>query len=93
MRAAAGGSSAGGAGDVTTVKIVADLPLRGAVRDQTTQILRAIRFVLAQEGYKAGKYRIELESHDDSSASRGGWDERLCAGTRAATRPTRWSWA
>ena len=54
---------------VTTVKIVSDLPLHGGDREQTLQMVHAIRFVLEQSGYKAGKYRIRFESHDDSIAS------------------------
>jgi branched-chain amino acid transport system substrate-binding protein len=63
---------------VTTVKIVSDLPLHDGDREQTVQMVHAIRFVLQQSGYKAGAYRVRFESHDDSLASRGEWDETRC---------------
>ena len=42
-------------------------------------MVRAIRFVLAQAGYKAGKYRIQFESFDNTTPTRHEWDERTCA--------------
>jgi branched-chain amino acid transport system substrate-binding protein len=63
---------------LTTVKIVSDLPLHGEDRKQTLQMVDAIRFVLQGAHYRAGKYRIEFESHDDSLASTGEWDEGRC---------------
>ena len=74
---------------VTTVKIVSDLPLHGGDRAQTLQMVHAIRFVLQQSGYKAGKYRVRFESHDDSIASRGEWDESRCGSNARSYRPTR----
>jgi branched-chain amino acid transport system substrate-binding protein len=63
---------------LATVKIVSDLPLHGEDRKQTLQMVDAIRFVLQGAHYRAGKYRIEFESHDDSLASTGEWDEGRC---------------
>ncbi len=62
-----------------TVKIVSDLPLQGASRVQTEQMVRAIEFYLEQIGNKAGDYTIEYESFDDATAAKGAWDEAKCA--------------
>jgi branched-chain amino acid transport system substrate-binding protein len=73
----AGGTNGGGGGK--TLKIVSDLPLQGSDRVQTTQMVRAIQFVLKQANNKAGDYNIEYESFDDSTAAAGKWDEAKCA--------------
>jgi branched-chain amino acid transport system substrate-binding protein len=41
-------------------------------------MVRAIEFVLDQADNKAGDYDIEFESHDDSTAAAGKWDEAQC---------------
>ena len=75
---------------VTTVKIVSDLPLSGDDREQTLQMVHAIRFVLEQADYRAGKYRIQFESHDDAiAATRGVGRGSLQPATRARTSRTR----
>jgi branched-chain amino acid transport system substrate-binding protein len=71
-----GGSSGGGG---KTLKVVSDLPLQGSDRVQTTQMVRAIQFVLKQANYKAGDYTIDFKSYDDSTAAAGKWDEAKCA--------------
>ena len=62
---------------VTTLKIVADLPLSGDEREETLQMVHAIRFVLKQAGNKAGKYHVRFESRDDATP-------RAASGTRRA---------
>jgi branched-chain amino acid transport system substrate-binding protein len=62
------------------VKIVSDLPLQGEDGGQGRQMVAAIRLVLKQANYRAGKYRIRFASHDDATAAAGGWDEDRCAG-------------
>jgi branched-chain amino acid transport system substrate-binding protein len=62
-----------------TVKIVSDLPLQGSDRVQTTQMNRAIRFVLEKADFKAGPHTIEFEEFDDTTAAKGAWDEAKCA--------------
>ena len=69
----------GGTAEGKTVKIVSDLPLQGSDRVQTTQMVRAIEFVIEQAGNKAGPHTIEFESFDDSTAAKGAWDEAKCA--------------
>jgi branched-chain amino acid transport system substrate-binding protein len=69
----------GGGGGGETLKIVSDLPLQGSDRVQTTQMVRAIQFVLKQANNKAGDYTVEYESFDDATAAAGKWDEAKCA--------------
>jgi branched-chain amino acid transport system substrate-binding protein len=59
--------------------IPSDLPLQGAIRHQTVQISRAMLWALAQQGWKAGPYKIAYQSCDDSTAQTGGWDTAKCA--------------
>ncbi len=54
--------------------IASDLPLQGSGRTQTAQMTRAIKFVLAKHGWKAGKYSLAYQSCDDSTAQAGKWD-------------------
>jgi branched-chain amino acid transport system substrate-binding protein len=62
-----------------TVKIVSDLPLQGASREQTETMVNAIELYLEQVGNKAGDYTVEYESFDDATAAKGAWDEAVCA--------------
>ena len=54
--------------------IASDLPLQGSGRTQTSQMTRAIAFVLGEHGWKAGKYTLAYQSCDDSTAQAGKWD-------------------
>ena len=54
--------------------IASDLPLQGSGRTQTSQMTRAIKFIFAKHGWKAGKYSIAYQSCDDSTAQAGKWD-------------------
>ena len=54
--------------------VASDLPLQGSGRTQTTQMTRAIKFILNQHGWKAGKYTLAYQSCDDSTAQAGKWD-------------------
>jgi branched-chain amino acid transport system substrate-binding protein len=74
-----GGDEEGGGGGGETLKIVSDLPLQGSDRVQTTQMVRAIQFVLKKANNKAGDYTVEFKSYDDSTAAAGKWDEAKCA--------------
>jgi branched-chain amino acid transport system substrate-binding protein len=58
--------------------IASDLPLQGAVRNQTVQMTKAIAFVFQQAGWKAGNYTIAYQSCDDSTAQAGKWDSGTC---------------
>ena len=59
--------------------IASDLPLQGAIREQTVQLSRAEIWALANAGWKAGSYTIGYQSCDDSTAQAGGWDTAKCA--------------
>lgn len=74
-----GGGGGGGGGEAKTFKIVSDLPLQGASREQTETMVNAIKLYLEQVGNKAGDYNIEYESFDDATAAKGAWDEATCA--------------
>jgi branched-chain amino acid transport system substrate-binding protein len=54
--------------------IASDLPLQGSGRTQTAQMTRAIKFIFAKHGWKAGKYTLAYQSCDDSTAQAGKWD-------------------
>jgi branched-chain amino acid transport system substrate-binding protein len=54
--------------------IASDLPLQGSGRTQTAQMTRAIKYIFAQHGWKAGKYTLAYQSCDDSTAQAGKWD-------------------
>src|SRR5436305_13644373 len=55
------------------------LPLQGAGRAQTTEMVQAIKFTLKQRGFKAGSHKIGYQSCDDSTAQAGAWDSAKCA--------------
>jgi hypothetical protein len=61
------------------VLIAADLPLQGFGPDAITlQMSSAIRFVLAQHGFRAGRFVVGYQLCDDSSATTGGWSPPTC---------------
>jgi branched-chain amino acid transport system substrate-binding protein len=64
--------------------VASDLPLQGAGRAQTTQMVSAIKYALKQRGFKAGNYKIGYQSCDDSTAQAGAWDSAKCAGNARA---------
>src|SRR2546423_5151077 len=59
--------------------IASDLPLQGSGRTQTSQMTRALKFIFAQHGWKAGKYTIAYQSCDDATAQAGKWDSGKCS--------------
>jgi branched-chain amino acid transport system substrate-binding protein len=59
--------------------IASDLPLQGSGRTQTVQMTQAIKFVLKQHNFKAGKYTVGYQSCDDSTAQAGKWDSGKCS--------------
>src|SRR3954468_13958847 len=64
--------------------IASDLPLQGANRALTTEMNRAIAFILGQQNWKAGKYSVGFQACDDSTAQAGGWDSAKCSANAAA---------
>jgi branched-chain amino acid transport system substrate-binding protein len=59
--------------------VASDLPLQGAGRAQTDEMVKAIQFVLKGRNYTAGKYKVAYQSCDDSTAQTGAWDSAKCA--------------
>jgi branched-chain amino acid transport system substrate-binding protein len=61
------------------VIVASDLPLQGSGRTQTIQMTKAIQFILAGAGWKAGKWTIGYQSCDDATAQAGKWDSAKCS--------------
>jgi branched-chain amino acid transport system substrate-binding protein len=59
--------------------IASDLPLIGGSRLQTTQMNQAISYVLQQQDWKAGKYKIAFQPCNDASAQLAKWDPTKCS--------------
>jgi branched-chain amino acid transport system substrate-binding protein len=64
--------------------IVSDLPLQGATRIAGVPMSRAIRLVLAERGFRAGRYAIGYQSCDDATAQADGTDPKRCAANTQA---------
>jgi branched-chain amino acid transport system substrate-binding protein len=75
----AGGGQGGGGEEGPTAKIVSDLPMQGANRQQTTTMVNAIKLALQERDYKAGDVTIEYQVLDDATAQAGQWDAAKCA--------------
>jgi branched-chain amino acid transport system substrate-binding protein len=59
--------------------IASDLPFQGqAATAETLQMSDAIRFVLAQRQFRAGRYSVGYQSCDNSIASTGSYDVDRC---------------
>ena len=59
--------------------VPSDLPLQGSGRTQTTEMTNAIKYVLKQANFKAGKYTVGYQSCDDSTAQAGKWVSAKCS--------------
>ncbi len=78
-----GGGGGGGADSGATLNIYSSLPLQGASRPQTTAMVQGIELAVEQAGGKAGDFKINYESLDDSTAQAGTWTpERASANAR-----------
>jgi branched-chain amino acid transport system substrate-binding protein len=62
-----------------TLIISSDLPLQGSSKDASAAMNNAIKLYLEQVGNKAGKFKIQFKSYDDSTAAKGAWDDATCA--------------
>ena len=56
-----------------TVTVYSSLPLQGAQRPQTTDMVKGIELALEQAGGKAGDVTVKYQSLDDSTAQAGSW--------------------
>jgi branched-chain amino acid transport system substrate-binding protein len=83
--AAAGGSKSSG----QTVDIYSSLPLQGSSTAQTDPMVNGMKLALKQAGNKAGKFTVNFQSLDDSTAAAGKWDPGQTAADarKAATDP------
>jgi branched-chain amino acid transport system substrate-binding protein len=82
--------SAGSSSGSNTVNVYSDLPLKGAVSAQTGPALNGEKLALSQAGYKAGQWKINFISLDDSTAtSPTNYDLNVCQANarKAATDP------
>jgi branched-chain amino acid transport system substrate-binding protein len=78
------GSENGGA---KTLTVYSSLPLQGAQRPQTTDMVKGIELALEQAGGKAGDFTVKYESLDDSTAQAGAWTpEATTANARKAAQ-------
>src|SRR5438477_7290762 len=59
------GSSSGG----KTINIYSSLPLQGAVNVQTLPMVNGIKLALSEAGGKAGQFKVNYISMDDSTAT------------------------
>ena len=64
--------------------IASDLPLQGSGRTQTVQMTEAIKFILKQHNFKAGRYKIGYQSCDDATAQEGAWASEKCSANAQA---------
>jgi branched-chain amino acid transport system substrate-binding protein len=60
------------------VLIASDLPMQGSSRTQTVQMVKAIRYILDQNNWKAGDLNVGYQVCDDSTAQAGKWDSGKC---------------
>ena len=67
----------GGSGSPQLI-VASDLPLQGANRALTTEMNKAIAYMLGQQGWKAGNYTVGFQACDDSTAQKGSWDSSKC---------------
>jgi len=59
--------------------IASDLPLQGSGRTQTVQMTEAIKYILKQQDFKAGDYKVGYQSCDDATAQQGKWASEKCS--------------
>jgi branched-chain amino acid transport system substrate-binding protein len=71
---ACGGGGGGGGGATTskTVKILSSLPMTGASRTQTVEIVNSIQMAIADT--KINNVTVQFEALDDATAAKGSWD-------------------
>jgi len=77
----------GSDGGAKTLTVYSSLPLQGAQRPQTTDMVKGIQLALEQAGNKAGDFTVKYESLDDSTAQAGAWTpEATTANARKAAQ-------
>jgi branched-chain amino acid transport system substrate-binding protein len=66
-----GGSESSGGGSLT---VYSSLPLQGASRPQSEDVIKGEKLALKQKGNKCGDFAIKYESLDDATAAAGKWE-------------------
>jgi branched-chain amino acid transport system substrate-binding protein len=66
-----------------TLRIGVDLPFQGSSARISQDTYAAMELYLKQVDHKAGPYQIELVKYDNSTASKGTWDEATCTANAA----------
>src|SRR5689334_16139497 len=90
VAACGGGGSGGGGGGASqsggkTLTIYSSMPLQGAGGPQSRSVVNGMKLALAQNGGKAGKFKIKYVSLDNSTAQAGSWTpEATSANARKA---------
>jgi branched-chain amino acid transport system substrate-binding protein len=69
-----GGDGGAGGESAKTLRVYSSLPLQGPAREQNVAIVNGAKLALEQAGGRAGKFRVEYQSLDDSTAQAGGWE-------------------
>jgi branched-chain amino acid transport system substrate-binding protein len=72
-------SGSGGATGGNVIDIYSSLPLQGASTAQTNPLVNGEKLALDQAGGKAGQWKVNYISLDDSTAAAGKWDPSQCA--------------
>jgi branched-chain amino acid transport system substrate-binding protein len=72
-----GGSEGSGGG---TLNVYSSLPLQGASRPQSEDVINGIKLALKQKNNKCGDFTIKYESLDDATAAAGKWEPSATAG-------------
>ena len=68
-----GGAGEQGAG-AKRLTVYSSLPLQGATRPQSLDVINGIKLALQQKGGKCGDFAIEYMSLDDATAAAGKWE-------------------
>src|SRR5215203_2955841 len=66
-----GGGSSDKGGSLT---VYSSLPLQGASRPQSEDVIKGMKLALKQKGGKCGDFTIKYESLDDATAAAGKWE-------------------
>jgi len=69
-----GSSSSSSSGGSKTLTVYSSLPLQGASRPQSEDVIKGIKLALKQKGNKCGDFPIKYTSLDDSTAAAGKWE-------------------
>ena len=72
-----------GPGGDPDLLIASDLPLQGQ-RHMTEPMAAAVAFMLRRHGFRAGRFRLGVQSCDDATAQYGVFDEAKCAANARA---------